>query len=178
LTAPLSRNIYILNLVSSPIFLPRDSGNSTGDAVPVAFGPSTYYIKVVGCSSTASNTTATINGMNMPIHGTGVLPPPEAHPWFNMTPHASRGLSYEDCFSALFSKLVNVKLNYGLYTDFDLSIFEVFYFSALIPQGGSLQGLEDWMRGVTVVYLAATGTLKRQDNPEFVAHTFLIVPHF
>jgi hypothetical protein len=177
LTAPLSRNIYILNLVSSPDFLPRDSENSTGDVVPVAFGPSIYYIKVIGCSSTASNTTVVINGMNMPLRGTGVLPPSEAHPWFNMTPHPSRGLPYEDCFSALYSKLVTVKLKSGLLTDFDLSIFEAFYVGALSRQGYSLQVLEGWMRGVTVVYIATPAILKRgQDITELVA--FLILRHF
>jgi hypothetical protein len=178
LTATLSRNIYILNLVSSPDLLPHDSQSSTGDVVPVAFGPSIFYIKVIGCSLTASNTTAIINGMNMPLHGSAVLPPPEVHPWFNMTPQSSRGFFCEDGFSALYSRLVSVKLSPGLRTDFELSVFEVFYTRALFRLGHSLQALEEWMTRVTVVYLAAAGTIGRTDNSEFVAQAFLIVRHF
>jgi hypothetical protein len=164
--------------VSSPDLLPHDSQNSTGDVIPAAFGPSTLYIKIIGCSATTSNTTAVINGMNVPLHGTGVLPPPEAHPWFNMTPHASRGLSYEDGFSAFYSKLVDVKLSAGPLVDFNLSTFEAMYVTTLFRGGNTLQNLEGWMREVTVVYLAAAGAIGRDNNPEFVAPTFSIVRHF
>jgi hypothetical protein len=175
LTAPLSRNIYVLNLVSSPDLLPRDLANSTGDVVPVAFGPFTRYIKIIGCSVTTSNTTAVINGMNMPIHGTGVLPPPEPHLWFNMTPQSSRGLSYEDGFGAFYSRLVSVKLKLDSEVDIIPTIFEYFYFGVLYRQGRSLQVLEGWMRRVIVVSLAAIGVLGRDDVSEFVAKTSFII---
>jgi hypothetical protein len=102
LTANSSRNLYVLAVTAFETLLPQDSNNSTGTVFSKVIGPFTVYAKVIICSLTVSDSTATIDGLNRPVNDSGELPETKNHSWAIQQPLASRGYQYEDIFSSLY----------------------------------------------------------------------------
>jgi hypothetical protein len=75
-------------------------------------GPLAFYAKVIICSLTVSDTTNIIDGLNRPVDHSDELPEPEIHPWAIQQPLPSRGLPYEDTFSALYSTPAGLVVKY------------------------------------------------------------------
>jgi len=94
--------MYLLAIAASPDYFPRDSENSTGSIFSQTVGPLTCYAKVIICSLTVSNTTSIIDGLNRPVDRSDEMPEPTNHSWAIQQPLPSRGLPYEDTFSALY----------------------------------------------------------------------------
>jgi hypothetical protein len=111
-----SRNLHILALSANPDLFMKDSLNSTGaylskpigfipmdSAKSVTIGPLTLYTQLITCSLTTSASTTLMDGHSRLVEPADTLLAGDNHAWAQRPPLPSRGIPYEDSFSALFS---------------------------------------------------------------------------